>query len=182
MQLDSIRAALLCTGLTLLLTPPTASQEQCPLPTYQDVKNVADGIFEVIGSDGDVPVVQEVFYVHFTCLATVGLEMYAYATVVANFTHNVNPDFINKVQFQLMCGSGGWVMDDTFKDLGSLPTMPFAVETQFQCSKCANTGSGPNGYDPDSNCLCEYIYICMHCNRKDDHKHACTFDFHSLCF
>ena len=152
----AVKAAFLCTGLVLLLTPPTASQEQCSLPTDQDVRNVADEIFQSSTSDGVAPSVQELLHKHFTCLATVALDMFAYATVIANFTHTGSSDSTVQ-QFQLRCVDGAWEKStfSSFKNPENLPAMPCDIETQIQCSLCEQLDPTLENYDPDSHCLCE---------------------------
>ena len=156
-MLFAIKAAFLCTGFTLLLqTPLTASQEPCILPTDQDVKDVADIIFASLASEGAMAQsVQELFQVHFTCLARVAQDMYAYATVVANFTTDISGSQVQ--QFQLRCVDDEWVrsVSTRFKDSADISAMPFAIETQFQCSQCEQMLASTPNYDDDSHCLCE---------------------------
>ena len=159
----AVKAVFLCTGLVLLLIPPTASQEQCTLPTDQDVKDVANNLFDALAPEGVTPqTVQELLQVHFTCLARVAQDMYAYATVVTNFTTTSSSD--SKVeQFQLHCVDDTWARSpgSLFKNPANIPAMPFTIETQFQCSECeAKAASTPN-YNPDSNCLCKCTCICL---------------------
>ena len=155
------KITLLCGGVMLLMTLPTASQEQCSLPTDQDVINVANQLYQKITSEGITPQsVQDLFQVHFTCLATVALDMYAYATVVANFTTTGSSVSITQ-QFQIRCVGSAWKRSpfSDFKNPVNIPAMPFAIETQFQCSNCEETTSSAANYNPDSNCFCECVLV-----------------------
>ena len=158
----SLRVVLLCVGTSLLLSAPTPSQGQaCTFPTEHDVIRVANDIFASIASDGNPPSVQALLQMHFTCLARVSLDMYTSATVVANFTTADLPDGTIQ-QYQLVCMSGTWEQSSisNFKDPAALPAMPFAIETNDQCSRCEELSMPPqeSNYDPDSNCVCEYMY------------------------
>ena len=154
----TVRFTFLYTGLALLLIPPTTSQEQCTLPTDQDVTEVANTIFEAIKTKGTAAqTVQEVFQVNFTCLAKVAQDMYAYATVVTNFTTTNSSSDSQVEQFHLRCGGGAWVVSPSsaFKNPANIPAMPFATETQFQCSNCEELPSA----NPESNCICEFAHV-----------------------
>ena len=152
MQFVPIKAALLCAGLSLLLVPPSTSQEQmqCTLPTDQDVMDVADELFEALQTEGmSLLTVQNLFKVQFTCLARVAKDMYAFAAVIANFTTTASNAF---EQFQLRCDGGAWMASTTtsFKPR----SLPYN-ETQYQCSECEELPASTPNYDPDSYCLCE---------------------------
>ena len=156
----AVSKALAVTGLALLLAPPSISQEQCNYPTDQDVKSVADTLFQTSVPEGTAPpTVQDLFQVHFTCLATVALDMYAYATVVANFTITESSEDTVE-QFQLRCVGGAWGPSPGSIFKVNLPAMPFAIETQHQCFQCEETSLSLSNYDPDSHCLCECVYAC----------------------
>ena len=147
-------------GTSLLISVPTTSQGQaCTFPTEQDVINVANEIFAFIVSGGVPPSVQDLLQVHFTCLARVAQDMYTSATVVANFTFTSSPDSTVE-QYQLVCMSGAWTRStfSNFKDPAALPAMPFAINTNYQCSLCEELTMGmqDSNYDSDSNCVCEY--------------------------
>ena len=189
------KLALLCAGVVLLLTSPIASQEQCTIPTDQDVKEVANQIYKTLPVEGVPPsTVQDVLEVHFTCLATVALDTYAYATVVANFTINNSSGSIVD-QFQLVCDGGTWEkssMSGFESTSGSLPSMPFGIATQFQCSNCEEITVSIPHYNTKSNCLCECVCVCVcecvvcvcvcvcECVNEGEHEHSLSV--HSLCF
>ena len=175
MQFVLIKAAFLCAGLSLLLVPPTASQDQCTLPTDQDVTYVADVLFEELVVEGIIPpTVQDLFEVNFTCLATVAKDMYAFATVIAIFTTTASAG--NEVeQFQLRCDEGAWNVstNPSFKPV----SMPFTNETQYQCYECADLPASTPNYDPDSHCLCELRVRLGH----KESKHENFPSIYSLC-
>ena len=178
------KLSLLCAGVVLLLTSPVASQEQCTIPTDQDVKEVANQIYETLTLEGDSPnTVQDVLEVHFTCLATVALDMYASATVVSNFTINNSSGSIVD-QFQLVCDNSTWEKSSLsgFETTsGNLPSMPFDIATQNRCSRCELVTSPLANYDPDSNCICEYACVCVNV-WKNGGEHEHSLSVHSLCF
>ena len=156
----SLRVVLLCVGTSLLLSAPIPSQGQaCTFPNDHDVFIVATSI---ISTSDPGTVLEELLQVHFTCLARVSLDMYTSATVVANVTTDVLPGGTIE-QFQLVCMSGTWEQspNSSFKDSSALPEMPFAIETNDQCSQCEELSMPPqeSNYDPDSNCVCEYMYF-----------------------
>ena len=153
----------LCIGMSLLLAAPTTSQGQpCTIPTEQNVRDVANQIFPSSDPEGEDIQIQELLQVHFTCLARVAQDMYSSATVVATFTTTSSSNSTT-AQYQLVCTSSAWTRSSVsgFKDPAALPAMPFAIETNYSCSQCEElqlSEQGPN-YDPDSNCIREYMYL-----------------------
>ena len=139
----------------VLLAAPMASQGQCDLPTVQEVEDVYRIVLETGGVEGGSDLVVNLTQVHFTCLARVALYKYTWATVVISFTTNTmaSPQI---EQFQLRCVSNTWGADPgSLFDL-SVPSMPFDIVTQENCSSCAGSSSSPN-YDADSNCVRKYV-------------------------
>ena len=152
------KTTLLCAGVVLLLTSPIVAQQRCTLPTNQDVEEVANELFKALATDETAQTVQDLLEVHFTCLATVALDMYAYASVVVNLTTMGSPEL---TQFQLVCTDGAWGTSPSsyFEPPGNLPAMPFDVDTKYQCYECEELSSSQPNYDPDSNCLCECLCV-----------------------
>ena len=144
MQFVAIKAVLLFTGLTILLVRPTALQEHCTLPTEQDVKEILDAFFANAAAEDTTPAtVQDIFEVYFTCLAKVGKDMYAFATVIANLkiTTSVGSKALKS---QLRCEGGAWkasLVETTGRSVLFTNTV-----TQFQCYKCESI---------PPHCLCE---------------------------
>ena len=149
----------LYTGLSLLI-PSTISQDECTLPTNQDVVRVANLIYAVNTFEGTVAtVVEELLEVHFTCLATVGHDMYSQASVIVNVTTTSDSAGSTVRQFQLRCLDSTWEQSpgSNFDNSASLLAAPFSIETQSRCSQCELLPNEGN-YDPDSNCVRECIY------------------------
>ena len=95
---------------------------------------------------------------HITCLATVALNQYSSAGIVINFTVSNDPSVIQTEQFLMECVNGEWrSILQNFDN--ALPSMPFEIETQFQCSSCALDAPGLSNYDEVSNCFREYIHV-----------------------
>ena len=152
---------LVCVEVCLLLIPPTSSQNQCTLPTNEDVRSVANYLYS-LNNEGSPPTVQDVFQVHFICLATVAQDMYAYATLIANFTITSNSDILEQ-EFQLVCdGAGVWgsASNDFIDPTDSLP-MLFKIETESQCAQCGGMASSTANYNPNSTCLCKWCIFVM---------------------
>lgn len=137
-----------------LLTAPIASQgqQECDLPTVDDVTSVGEVILVIANPEGTSEPDITTTRIHFTCLATVALDKYAWASVVVNFTTSDDPDVVQVEQFELRCVNGAWqVTPDTFDP--NLPSMPFDIVPQYQCSGCSQSAPTGSEYDPDSNCI-----------------------------
>ena len=154
----------LCTAAALL-SVPDASQGQCEFPTNQDVINVAQGMLNTIGKkQEETETITGLSKVHFTCLARVSRDTYSSASVVTNFTTDASP--LGRVeQFQLQCVPGVWAGSPFSFFEQNLPAMPFDIQTTLQCSECRDFGPADEQalltYDPDSNCVCKYIRVCV---------------------
>ena len=132
-----------------LLTPLVAAQElqglQCDIPTSDDVRSVGQQLLRSLSPEGGSIFITTI-QMHYTCLATVALDKYSWASVVINFTDSNSPGVPQVEQFQMRCVDGNSWQRHPFNGFDSnLPSMPFEI----QCLEYApNT---PN-YDADSNC------------------------------
>ena len=176
----------LCTAAALI-SVPVASHGQCEFPANQDVLDVAQGMLNSIAKKQDEKeTIIGLPKVHFTCLARVSRDTYSSASVVTNFTTDASP--LERVeQFQLKCVEGVWASSPFSFFEQNLPAMPFDIQTTLQCSECRYIGPDDQGmvtYDPDSNCVCEYIelYTSMYVYARILCIHNIHTPFvHSLC-
>ena len=144
----------LCVSVLLVTAPIAPSQAQCGLPNEQDVITAGESILQTQISEGGATVEMLVNRIHFTCLVTVALNMYASASVVVNFNSSLAPDVVRIEQYQLMCENGKWELDALSLFDGSNSGNLFALETEDQCSQCIEM-TPEVGYNRETNCLCK---------------------------
>ena len=143
-------------SVLILTTPiPTQVQGQCALPTSEEVTDSLESLLQSQSSASTSKQSVNIMQIHFTCLATVALEKYSYASVVVNFTVTSSnaPDANLVRQFQLKCGSSSWARHPSNGFDLNVPSMPFDIETEYQCSECVQRDPSPVNYDSVSNCL-----------------------------
>ena len=138
-----------------LLTVLIAAQgQQCDLPTEEDVRCIGEEYYDAIPTQKTPDPIITMLRMHFTCLARVALDKYSWATVVVNLTANfLAPGATEVQQFHMRCSSSGWGRDPRGNFDGSLPPMPFDIETQYQCADCLLADPNTDNYDAESNCL-----------------------------
>ena len=145
-----------------LVAVPIASQEpgQCDFPTDNEVRNIFLQQIRSLDPERTSGQVITATRIHFTCLARVALDKYSWASVVINFTISSAPNAPQVRQFQLRCASDSAWARHPRKDFdwGILSvSMPFEIETEYQCAECVQRNPTAN-YDDVSNCLRKYIY------------------------
>ena len=144
--------------VAVTLLTATTSQE-CDIPTSEEVEDVAEAILGSELPEGSLPPSITLMQMHFTCLATVALDKFSWASVVVNFTDTDVPGVAQVRQFQMACTSFNmWERDISSFD-PSLPAMPFDIETQYQCAQCLLVPPTSPNYDPVSNCLGKCVHI-----------------------
>ena len=126
----------------------------CDLPTSKEVTTVAESLIGSGDPEGAGGQTLNTTQLQFTCLATVALEKYSYASVVINFTTSNASDVFLVRQFQLTCSnSSRWASHPDNEFDRDVSSMPFEIETQFRCAECLETSPGIANYDNVSKCL-----------------------------
>ena len=157
-----------------LLTAPIASrgQGECDLPTQEDVESVGGAYLSADLPEGADSVTMTVYTMHFTCLATVALDKYSYASVVVNATDSVNTPVTAVRQFQLQCSSSNdWERHGLSEFDLNVPSDPFNIETDLRCFQCWAVAADTANYNATTNCQCECM--CLSSEKEGEHEVPC---------
>ena len=137
-----------------LIAAPIASQGQrmCNLPNITEVEDVGSKYIEIQNPEaGGVRVT--VLNMTFTCLSRVAFDKYSSASVVVNSTTSDDPGFVSVRQFQMDCTiQNTWGVRSGNLFDNNVPSMPFDVETDYQCYECVEQADSTANYNPTTNC------------------------------
>ena len=128
--------------------------DECDLPTENVVQRILASIVEERFPEGQNTegLTVTVINMTFTCLARVAFDKYSHVSVVVYSTTSTNRSNVELKQFEIICMSGNiWKHSDTPENF--VPQMAFDVETESQCSSCAQYPPTKPNYNAVTNCV-----------------------------